>query len=71
LHRIHPKPKEESISNLQSTLNLFNIDFVLKEFDTKEFSNLLQIIEKDKNRQVLEKIVLRTLSKAIYSSQNE
>jgi hypothetical protein len=35
---------------LQNTLNLFNIDFVLKSFDTKEFSELLKIIEKDKNR---------------------
>jgi ribonuclease R len=71
LHRIHPKPNEEDILKLQNTLNLFNIDFVLKKFDTKEFSNLLKIIEKNKNRQVLEKIILRTLSKAIYSAENE
>ena len=71
LHRIHPKPSLEDISKLQNTLNLFNIDFVLKNFDTKEFSNLLSIIEKSKNKSVLEKIVLRTLSKAVYSSENE
>jgi len=71
LHRIHPKPNEEDISKLQNTLNLFNIDFVLKSFDTKEFSELLKIIEKDKNRWVLEKVILRTLSKAVYSPENE
>lgn len=71
LHRIHPKPNEEDISKLQNTLNLFNIDFVLKTFDTKEFSNLLNIISKDKNKNVLEKMVLRTLSKAVYSDENE
>jgi len=71
LHRIHPKPNEEDIAKLQSTLNLFNIDFVLKKFDTKEFSNLLKVIEKDKNRIVLEKVVLRTLTKAVYSAENE
>ena len=71
LHRIHPKPSLEDISKLQNTLNLFNIPFVLKKFDTKEFSELLKIIEKDKSRSVLEKIVLRTLSKAVYSDENE
>jgi len=71
LHRIHPKPNEDDILKLQNTLNLFNIDFVLKKFDTKEFSDLLNIIEKDKNKIVLEKIVLRTLTKAIYSPENE
>ena len=71
LHRIHPKPNEEDIAKLQNTLNLFSIDFVLKKFDTKEFSELLKIIEKNKNKWVLEKVVLRTLSKAIYSAENE
>lgn len=71
LHRIHPKPSLEDISKLQNTLNLFNINFVLKKFDTKEFSNLLELIKKDKNKNVLEKIVLRTLSKAIYSYENQ
>jgi len=50
LHRIHPKPNEEDIAKLQNTLNLFNVDFVLKDFDTKEFSELLKIVEKDKNK---------------------
>ena len=71
LHRIHPKPNEEDIAKLQNTLNLFNVDFVLKDFDTKEFSELLKIVEKDKNKWVLEKVILRTLSKAVYSPENE
>ena len=71
LHRIHPKPNEEDIAKLQNTLNLFSIDFVLKKFDTKEFSELLKVVEKNKNKWVLEKVILRTLSKAIYSPDNE
>jgi ribonuclease R len=61
----------EDISKLQNTLNLFWVDFVLKKFDTKEFSKLLELIEKHKAKQVLEKVILRTLSKAIYSAENE
>ncbi len=71
LHRIHPEPNQEDISKLQSSLDLFNISFVLKKFDTKEFSDLLKIVGRDKNKLVLEKIILRTLSKAIYSHKNE
>ncbi len=71
LHRIHPKPNEEDILKLQNTLNLFWVDFVLKKFDTKEFSELLEKIENHKAKWVLEKVVLRTLSKAVYSPDNE
>ncbi len=71
LHRIHPQPNQEDISKLQSTLNIFNIDFVLKKFDTKEFSELLEKIENNKAKSVLEKVILRTLSKAVYSVDRE
>ena len=71
LHRIHPSPKEEDIYKLQETLNLFWIDFKLKDFSTKEFSNLLDIIEKHPKKYVLENVILRTLSKAVYSHENE
>ncbi len=71
LHRIHPKPNEEDVVKLQNTLNLFWVDFVLKKFDTKEFSILLEKIENHKAKWVLEKVVLRTLSKAVYSPDNE
>jgi len=71
LHRIHPEPSQEDIEKLQKSLNLFWINFRLTKFDTKEFSNLLKIIEKSPNKNILEKIILRTLSKAIYSTKNE
>ena len=71
LHRIHPEPTQEDIEKLQTSLNLFWINFRLTKFDTKEFSNLLKIIEKSPNKNILEKIILRTLSKAAYSVKNE
>jgi ribonuclease R len=72
LYRIHEEPKDESLINLQNTLNLFEINFVFKTGDTKEFSKLLDIIswQEESRKMFLEKIILRTLSKAIYSKEN-
>lgn len=72
LYRIHEEPKDESLINLQKTLNLFEINFVFKKGDTKEFSELLKIISKQEQsrKMFLEKIILRTLSKAVYSKEN-
>ncbi|MFC1798052.1 hypothetical protein ACFLY2_02780, partial [Patescibacteria group bacterium] len=44
LYRIHEEPKEDSIAKLQETLNLFNVDFKLKNGDTKEFAELIKFI---------------------------
>ena len=71
LHRMHPEPREEDIERLQSILNLFDIKFKLSTFSTKEFSNLLEKIDNSPKKFVLEKMILRTLSKAIYSHENE
>lgn len=71
LHRIHPDPSEDDIEKLQTALNLFWIDFKLQDFTTKEFSNLLEKIDSSPKKYVLENIILRTLSKAIYSHENE
>lgn len=72
LYRIHDEPKDDDIEKLQDTLNLFWVDFHFKNNTTKEFSVLLEKISKLDNskRTFLEKIVLRTLSKAVYSKEN-
>ena len=75
LYRIHETPLEESKEKLITLLNLFNIDFKFKNFDTKEVWDLLNIINEKKSLtsgqiKFLEKSILRTLSKAIYSDEN-
>lgn len=72
LYRIHEEPKEDSMTKLQDTLNLFWIDFQFKKWDTKDFSSLLDSIWKqdESKKMFLEKAILRTLSKAIYSKEN-
>jgi ribonuclease R len=72
LYRIHEEPKDDNLIKLQDTLNLFEVDFQFKDWKTKEFSVLLDKISvlDESKRMFLEKIVLRTLSKAIYSKEN-
>lgn len=72
LYRIHEEPKQDDLLKLQDTLNLFWIDFFFKKWTTKEFSELLDKISKldESKKMFLEKIVLRTLTKAVYSKEN-
>jgi len=72
LYRIHEEPKEEDLISLQEKLNLFEIDFQFKNWDTKEFSILLEKIEKyeESKKIFLHSMILRTLSKAVYSKEN-
>jgi len=71
LHRIHPEPTGEDIEKLQQILHLFWINFRFEKFTTKEYQKLLELIEKSPNKAILEKSVLRSLTKAIYSPDNE
>jgi len=71
LHRIHPEPTVEDIEKLQETLQLFWIHFRFDKFTTKEYQKLLELIEKSPNKAILEKSVLRSLTKAVYSPDNQ
>ena len=76
LYRIHEQPLEESREKLIVLLNLFSIDYKFKNFDTKEVWELLNILNSNTKvtegqKKFLEKSILRTLSKAIYSEENE
>ena len=72
LYRVHEKPKDDDLAKLQDTLNLFWIKFQFKKGYTKEFSNLLDSIsaQEESKKMFLEKAILRTLSKAVYSKEN-
>lgn len=72
LYRIHEKPNDLDIISLKEKLNLFWVNFKFKDYSTLEFSKLLNDISKleETKRIFLEKIILRTLSQAMYSSSN-
>ena len=75
LYRIHETPLEEDREKLNKLLNIFNINFSFKDFSTKEVWDLLNIISNkdlsDWQKRFLEKSILRTLTKAIYSDENK
>jgi exoribonuclease R len=46
------------------------VHFNFVHYDTKEFGELIEKVKEHKERYVLEKLILRTLSKAMYSDKN-
>ena len=72
LYRIHPKPSEEDLENLQRKLALFSYNIPnFKDINSKEIASILNEIKNDKKEKLLSKMVLRSLTKAIYSEVRE
>lgn len=72
LYRIHEEPKPFDIAELEEKLKIFDISFKFKNVTTLEFAELLEKFKnlEDTKRIFLEKITLRTLTQAVYSSLN-
>lgn len=72
LYRVHEEPKDDDIAKLQSVLDLFWVKYRFKKGSTKEFSELLELISKGESEKILfiQKMILGTLTKAIYSHEN-
>ena len=70
LYRIHEKPKAEDIDRLKKILDIFGVHFNFVNYDTKEYADLIKEVQKHKEKHILEKLILRTLQKAIYSDKN-
>ena len=70
LYRIHEKPKQEDIEKLSKILKVFGVFFDFVNYDTKEFAELIEKVKLHKDREILEKLILRTLQKAVYSDVN-
>ena len=70
LYRIHEKPKQEEVEKLLKILKVFGVYFDFVNYDTKEFAELIEKVKLHKDREILEKLILRTLQKAVYSDVN-
>jgi len=70
LYRIHEKPKMEDIEKLKKILLVFWVHYDFVHYDTKEFADLIEKVKEHKEKYVLEKLILRTLTKAEYSDKN-
>ena len=71
LYRIHPNPSEDDIEKLRQTLALFDIKLPYKKLTPLLISQTLEEIKKSPKERLLSKMVLRSLTKAIYSDENE
>ncbi|MEE8335026.1 MAG: ribonuclease R [Candidatus Neomarinimicrobiota bacterium] len=70
--RIHAKPKQENLEqfkNLMVRLKLGN-QLPKGEFTPGDFNRILGFVENSPFRDLIRNVVLRTMSKAIYSKQN-
>lgn len=71
VYRIHPVPNEDDIEKLRNTLNIFWLKLPYKTITPKIIANILEEIKWNKKEKLLQKLILRSLEKAIYSVENE
>ncbi|MFO7897226.1 MAG: RNB domain-containing ribonuclease, partial [Candidatus Cloacimonadales bacterium] len=71
IYRVHESPTEEKISNLADTLARSNIKFKLNQNLSKSLQQLLESLPSKDYHRVFDKMILRSMQKAIYSTQNK
>lgn len=71
IYRVHDKPDEENLDRLLSLLRQFGINCpVSKPVRPGDYRNILNYVENMKERDLIEKVALRSMAKARYSSKN-
>ena len=71
LYRIHERPKEDEIKNFLEMLKFVGVKInVPSPIRSEDFRDIMTLIEKLPEKDLLEKIALRSMSKAIYSENN-
>ncbi len=70
VYRVHPVPAEDDVEKLRNTLNIFEIILPYKNLTPKILADILKQIEWNPKQKLLQKLILRSLEKAIYSEEN-
>lgn len=70
VYRVHPVPAEDDIEKLRNTLNIFWFTLPYKTLTPKVLSEILSEISGNPKEKLLQKLILRSLEKAIYSEEN-
>jgi len=70
LYRIHEKPNEQSLVRLNDTLQRSNINFSLGKNLNKSLQKLLDKLPSKEHHRVFDRIILRSMQKARYSTTN-
>ena len=72
IYRTHDKPDTQKLENLQRTISQFGhkIDLKNKEKTNKSLNKLLKKIEGRKEKNLIDTLIIRSMSKAEYSTKN-
>lgn len=71
IYRIHDKPPSDKIDELKKILKYFGYTIKRnKKVTSKMYQTVLENIKNDKNRFILNDIIIRSMAKAVYSVKN-
>lgn len=71
LYRVHEKPKEEDVRSFLTLLEGLGIHYRLSgELEPEDYRKILDIIENLDFKDFVEKVALRSMTKAVYSTEN-
>ncbi|WP_212113194.1 ribonuclease R family protein [Candidatus Shikimatogenerans silvanidophilus] len=68
IYRIHDKPCLKKIKEVKSFIKL--LGYKINKFDKKEINNLLKISKKKKEKNIIDNLLMRMMTKAKYSTEN-
>ena len=71
VYRVHERPTPEDVTTLQTVLNNLGIPMKLSDdVAPEEFSRILDVVESLEVKDFVERIALRSMTKAVYSTEN-
>jgi len=72
VYRIHDEPNEDKLMNLQTVISKFgySINFKSKKDISNSLNNLLEEVQGKKEQNLVDTLAIRTMSKAVYSTEN-
>lgn len=72
VYRIHDEPNEDKLYNLQGVISKFgySINFKSREAISKSLNDLLEQVQGKKEQNLVDTLAIRSMSKAIYSTDN-
>ena len=72
VYRIHDEPNEDKLMNLQTVIKKFgySINFKSKESISNSLNSLLEEVQGKKEQNLVDTLAIRTMSKAVYSTEN-
>ncbi len=72
IYRIHERPKEEDLREFLALLKNLGISYRISgELQPEDYRKILYVIENMEFKEFVEKVALRSMTKAIYSTENQ